>query len=163
MLANPGRLKLQAIVLAALLAETPTPLAAQAQGTKIKSPSERAQQMLESEVTMITKLMHPTATYQSSEYSVTPLTGDKFQIVSKYYFKNLIGQEFYSALHFNFTARGSIAEIQLGERNGYVAPFLAADVGSNILEIVRNNKEVTTLLRRGQVRTGLILWLNGSF
>ena len=163
MLANPGGRKLRAITALALLAMTLTPIVAQAQAPTVKTPHERAKKLLEREVKMITKLMHPTATYQSAEHSVTPLSGDKFQIVSKYYFQNIFGQEFYSSLHFNFNAKGGLEEIQLGDRDAVFAPFMAADTAANVTEMVRNNKEVTTMLRRGQVRAGLLLWLNGSF
>jgi hypothetical protein len=162
-LPNPARLKFQAVAALALFTAALAPAIAQAQTPKQPTPVERAQKMLADEVTMITKLMHPSATYQSSDLTVVPLSDDRFQIVAKYHFKNLIGQPFYSTLHFNFTARGRLEEIQPGERDCWVAPFLAADLGSNAIDMVRNNKEVTTLLRRGQVRAGLFLWLNGSF
>ncbi len=160
MLANPGGLKWRAVVALALLAGALTATGAQAQ---TKSPVERAKRLLESEIGLITRLMHPTATHQSTEVSVSSPSGDGFQIVARYNFKNFIGVEFYSSLCFNFSARGKLEDIEVGERDGIVAPFLAADLGSNILEMVRKDKEVTTLLRRGQVRAGLIQWLNGGF
>jgi hypothetical protein len=158
----PG-LKPRAVAALALLAVALAPTLAHAQTPKEPTHVERAQKMLASEVTMITKLMHPTATYQSYDMTVVPRSEDRFQIVAKYHFKNFFGQPFFSTLHFNFTAKGRLEEIQPGERDGYVAPFVAADVGANVIEMVRNNKEVTLLLRRGQVRAGLILWLNGGF
>jgi hypothetical protein len=161
MLTNPARFNLRAAAALALLATAITPAWAQTQTQP--TPAERAQKMLAGEATLITKLMHPSATHQSTEFTVVPLSDDRFQIVSKYYFKNLFGQDFYSTLNFNFTARGRLEEIQPGDRDCYVAPFLAADLGTNAIEVVRNNKEVTTMLRRGQVRAGLILWLNGAF
>src|SRR5262245_55692371 len=159
MLPNRAGLKLRAAVALVLLTAALAPAWAQAQTPRQPTPVERAQKMLASEVTMITKLMHPSATFQSSDLTVVPLSEDKFQVVAKYQFKNLIGQPFYSTLHFNFTAKGRLEEIEPGERDCLVAPFLAADVGANAIEVVRNNKEVTTLLRRGQVRAGLYLWL----